>query len=86
MEYTDDMKNRLKRVEGQVRGVLRMMEEQKECKEVIYQLTAVRTAIDKATAYIIAKNMEHCMREYLQNGESAEEVIQEAVKLLVKSR
>lgn len=86
MKYTDDMKNRLKRVEGQVRGVLRMMEEEKDCKEVIYQLTAVRTAIDKAMAYIIAKNMERCMLESVQKGESAEEVIQEAIKLLVKSR
>lgn len=86
MKYTNDMKNRLKRVEGQVRGVLRMMEEEKDCKEVIYQLTAVRTAIDKAMAYIIAKNMERCMLESVQKGESAEEVIQEAIKLLVKSR
>ena len=86
MHYTDDMKNRLKRVEGQVRGVLRMMEEGKECKEVIYQLTAVRTSIDKATAYIIGKNMEQCMLESIQKGESAEEVIQEAIRLLVKSR
>ncbi|MDQ0338921.1 DNA-binding FrmR family transcriptional regulator [Caldalkalibacillus uzonensis] len=80
------MKNRLKRVEGQVRGVLRMMEEEKDCKEVIYQLTAVRTAIDKATAYIIGKNMEQCMLEQMKKGESPEEVIQEAIKLLVKSR
>lgn len=86
MKYTDDMKNRLKRVEGQVRGVLRMMEEEKDCKEVIYQLTAVRTAIDKATAYIIGKNMEQCMLEQMKKGESPEEVIQEAIKLLVKSR
>ena len=39
MEYNQDMKNRLKRIEGQVRGVLRMMEEGKDCREVITQLT-----------------------------------------------
>lgn len=86
MQYTDDMKNRLKRVEGQIRGVLRMMEEEKECKDVIYQLTAVRSAIDKAMAYIIGKNMEHCMMEQMKKGQSAEDVIQEAIQLLVKSR
>lgn len=46
MEYNQDMKNRLKRIEGQVRGVLRMMEEGKDCREVITQLTASRAALD----------------------------------------
>ncbi|GGK12840.1 hypothetical protein GCM10010965_02310 [Caldalkalibacillus thermarum] len=86
MKYTNDMKNRLKRVEGQVRGVLRMMEEEKDCKEVIYQLTAIRAALDKATAYIIGKNMEQCMLQQMEKGESADKVIQEAIQLLVKSR
>ena len=45
MEYNQDMKNRLKRIEGQVRGVLRMMEEGKDCREVITQLTASRSAL-----------------------------------------
>lgn len=54
MQYTDDMKNRLKRVEGQVRGVLKMMEEEKECREIVSQLSAVRNAVDKAIAYIVA--------------------------------
>ena len=47
MEYNQDMKNRLKRIEGQVRGVLRMMEEGKDCREVITQLTASRSALDR---------------------------------------
>lgn len=86
MEYTDDMKKRLKRVEGQIRGVLRMMEEGQECRAVIHQLTAVRSATDKAIAYIIGKNMEQCMLEQIKKGESAEEIIQEAIQMLVKSR
>ncbi|EGL82353.1 protein of unknown function DUF156 [Caldalkalibacillus thermarum TA2.A1] len=86
MKYTNDMKNRLKRVEGQVRGVLRMMEEEKDCKEVIYQLTAIRAALDKATAYIIGKNMEQCMLQQMEKGESVDKIIQEAIQLLVKSR
>ncbi|EGL82900.1 protein of unknown function DUF156 [Caldalkalibacillus thermarum TA2.A1] len=86
MKYTDDMKNRLRRVEGQVRGVLKMMEEEKDCKDVIYQLSAIRSAVDKATAYIIGKNMEQCMLERLKKGESTEDLIQETINLLVKSR
>lgn len=86
MNYTDDMKTRLKRVEGQIRGVLRMMEEGQDCRSVIHQLTAVRSATDKAIAYIIGKNMEQCMLEQMEKGESAEKIIQEAIHMLVKSR
>ena len=54
MTYDEDVMRRLKRMEGQVRGVLRMMEEGKNCKDVITQLSAVRSAADKAMAYIVA--------------------------------
>ncbi|NSL51978.1 metal-sensitive transcriptional regulator [Calidifontibacillus erzurumensis] len=86
MEYPQDMKNRLRRVEGQVRGIIRMMEEDKDCKDVITQLSAVRAAIDRTIGYVVAKNLEHCIRMQAEKGESAEEVINEAVKLIVKSR
>ncbi|NEU34851.1 metal-sensing transcriptional repressor, partial [bacterium LRH843] len=47
MDYNDQMKNRIKRIEGQLRGILKMMEENKDCKEVITQLSASRTALDR---------------------------------------
>lgn len=86
LEYPQDMKNRLKRVEGQVRGILRMMEEDKECKDVITQLSAVRSAVDRTIGYVVAKNLEHCIRVQAEKGESAEDVINEAVQMIVKSR
>ncbi|GAB7386711.1 metal-sensitive transcriptional regulator [Bacillaceae bacterium] len=86
MKYTDAMKNRLKRIEGQARGVLRMMEENKDCKEVVSQLTAMRSAVDKAIALIIATNLEQCLRDQIERGEETEETINQAIRLLVKSR
>lgn len=86
MEYSQDMKNRLKRLEGQIRGVLRMMEEGKHCKEVVTQLSAVRSATDRAISYIVAKNLENCIREANESGKNSEEAIQEAVNMIVKSR
>ncbi|MCA0173504.1 metal-sensing transcriptional repressor [Bacillus hwajinpoensis] len=86
MEYTNEMKNRLKRVEGQIRGVLRMIEEEKDCKDVITQLSASRTAIDRTIGLIVGSNLEECIREQLDKGESTEDVVKEAVQLLVKSR
>jgi DNA-binding FrmR family transcriptional regulator len=88
MDYTygDDVKRRLRRIEGQVRGVLKMMEEQKNCKEVVAQLSAVRNASDRAIAQIVAENLQRCLMEEEGAGKDPEKMVKEAVELLVKSR
>ncbi|QDX92293.1 metal-sensitive transcriptional regulator [Brevibacterium sp. JNUCC-42] len=86
MDYNDSVKNRLKRVEGQVRGVLKMMEEDKDCRDVVTQLSAVRTAVDRVIGLVVASNLEHCIREELEKGNDPEQVIKQAVDILVKSR
>jgi DNA-binding FrmR family transcriptional regulator len=86
VDYPKEITNRLKRIEGQIRGVLKMMDDEKECKEVITQLSAVRSAVDRSIGYIVAKNLESCLIEQQEKGEKAEDVIKEAVNLLVKSR
>ncbi|SFM12001.1 metal-sensitive transcriptional regulator [Salibacterium qingdaonense] len=86
MEYTAEMKNRLKRVEGQVRGVQKMMDESKDCKEVVYQMSAARTALDRAMAQIVAENLEECIREQMEEGGDTSQYVQEAIELLGKSR
>ncbi|MEK4030965.1 MULTISPECIES: metal-sensitive transcriptional regulator [Bacillaceae] len=86
MEYNRDIKNRLSRIEGQIRGVIKMMEEDKHCKEVVTQLSAIRSAVDRSIGLVVAKNLESCIREANENGQNAEEAIQEAVNMIVKSR
>lgn len=87
MDYNDQVKNRTKRIEGQIRGILRMMEENKDCKDVITQLSAVRTAIDRTIGVIVSSNLVECVRIANETGEGdAEELVREAVNLLVKSR
>ena len=86
MQYDDDVKRRLKRLEGQARGVLNMMEEGKHCKDVVAQLSAIRSAADKAIAYIVAVNLEQCLVEQMEQGKETGQVVKEAVDLLIKSR
>lgn len=86
MEYNEQMKNRLKRIEGQVRGVLGMMEQDKSCKEVVNQLTAIRSAVDRVIMYVVGQNMEECIREEVAGGKSAEAVVKEAIDLLMRSK
>ena len=85
--YTDAMKTRLRRIEGQIRGVLRLMEEGKPCKEVVAQMSAVRNASDKAIAQIVAENLQQCLlAEQAAGNLDTGKLVQEAVELLVKSR
>jgi DNA-binding FrmR family transcriptional regulator len=87
VEYTQEMKNRLRRIEGQIRGVLRMLEEEQDCKDVITQLSASRTAIDRTIGLIVGTNLEQCLREQMEKGEQVNsDLVKEAVQLLVKSR
>ncbi len=87
MEYNDQIRNRLKRIEGQLKGVLRMINEEQDCKDVITQLSASRSAIDRTIGLIVSTNLVHCMSDEQQlQGKDKETLIKEAVDLLVKSR
>ncbi|WP_166244820.1 metal-sensitive transcriptional regulator [Paenibacillus turpanensis] len=86
MNYDNALKNRLKRIEGQIRGVIGMLESEEDCRQVVTQLTAIRTAVDRSIGVVIGSNLQHCIQEELEKGNSPDQVIQEAVELLVKSR
>ena len=53
--------NRLKRAQGQLAGVLRMLEEGRDCEDIVTQLSAVRNALDRAGFAIIATGMRQCL-------------------------
>jgi DNA-binding FrmR family transcriptional regulator len=84
--YDSKIINRLKRSEGQLRGVLNMMEEEKNCVDVVTQLSAVRASIDRIIGLIVAENLIDCVENQMDDGMSKEEKIQQAINLLVKSR
>lgn len=87
MKYDDKVVNRLKRIEGQIKGVLRMIEEGKDCKEVVTQLSASRSAIDRTIGVIVSSNIIECIQNVDdKNPMSQEAIVKEAVDLLVKSR
>ena len=84
MTYDDKVKNRIKRMEGQLRGILKMMEEDKDCKDVVTQLSAVRSAVDKTIGVIVSSNLVECVRN--ADDVEQEKLVNDAVNLLVKSR
>lgn len=88
MEYNAKVANRLKRTEGQMRGVLKMVEEEKNCKDIVTQLSAIRSGIDRTIGVIVAENLVSCLSD--DAGENTDltqdEAVQEAINLLIKSR
>jgi DNA-binding FrmR family transcriptional regulator len=53
--------NRIKRAHGQLAGVLRMLEEGRECEDIVTQLAAVSKALDRAGFAIVASGLQQCM-------------------------
>jgi CsoR family transcriptional regulator, copper-sensing transcriptional repressor len=64
--YTDTkaaLLNRLKRIEGQVRGIERMVEEDRYCIDVLTQISAVQAALDKVALGLLDDHAQHCVMD-----------------------
>jgi len=61
----DDAKvlNRLARIEGQVRGLQRMIEQGKDCEEILAQLAAVKSALERVGTHLISHHMKDCLED-----------------------
>lgn len=62
-EASDDVLKRLRRAEGQLRGVQRLIEEGADCKDVVIQLTAAQAALHRAGLRLMAAGMRHCLAD-----------------------
>lgn len=76
--------NRLKRAEGQLRGIQKMIEEEKDCRDVITQLSAVRSSVDKIMGIIVAENLKQCLENPASDSKIQAEKIDQAVEMIVK--
>ena len=65
---------RLKRIEGQVRGVTRMVQEQRYCIDIIHQLTAVRRAVDQVSLKIMSGHINSCVSTAIHKRDGAQKI------------
>ena len=73
--YHDDKQalvTRLHRIEGQVRGLEKMIEDDRYCIDVLTQIAAVRTALDSVAFRLLQGHVEHCVAGALSSGDAAE--------------
>jgi CsoR family transcriptional regulator, copper-sensing transcriptional repressor len=92
--YTKDkdaLVRRLHRIEGQVRGVERMVEEDRYCIDILTQIAAVNTALESLGFQILDEHVRHCVAGALTSGDEADarektEELLEAVQRFVRTR
>ena len=71
------LQNRLRRIEGQVRGLQRMVEEEAYCVEILTQIASIVSASAKVALILLEDHVEHCVREAIEDGEEADEKVGE---------
>jgi CsoR family transcriptional regulator, copper-sensing transcriptional repressor len=64
------LKNRLHRIEGQVRGIERMVDEDRYCIDILTQIGAVRTALESVGLGVLEDHVNHCVHEALAAGDA----------------
>lgn len=73
-ENKDQLLNRLKRIEGQVRGIARMVEEDTYCVDVLTQLSAAISALEKVGLHLLADHIRGCVADAVATGDGDESV------------
>lgn len=81
-DHKDAILRRLRRAEGQIRGIIRMVEEGKACEDVLTQVAAARSAMDRVGIHILTHRMKECLKE--NPKESPEEAVGEAMDMFLR--
>jgi DNA-binding FrmR family transcriptional regulator len=79
-----DILNRLKRAEGQLRGIQKMIEDEQECIDIVTQLTAVRSSINRTMGLVISNQITRALQDPNLDLDQQEEKLQQALDLIVK--
>jgi DNA-binding FrmR family transcriptional regulator len=82
------VQDRLRRIEGQIRGVQKMVDEDRYCIDVLTQVAAVKAALDAVALLLLQDHTEHCVVEAIQAGDGSQKIreLNEAVERLIKAR
>ena len=90
MSATDgsNIVNRLRRIEGQVRGIAQMIEDDRYCIDVLQQVQAVKSALGRAESEILKRHAASCVSEAIASGDSDEQrrKFEELVDLFEKAK
>jgi len=66
------VKKRLKRIEGQVRGLIKMIDDDKACEDILIQIGSVKSALHKTGQVILEGHLHHCVLDGIRDGKADE--------------
>lgn len=86
-DHKSNLRNRLRRIEGQVRGVQRMVEEDRYCIDILTQTQALRAALTRVEAELLRNHVDHCVRGAFTSGDAQDQTqkIEELIEVLQRS-
>ena len=86
--HKTQVQGRLRRIEGQVRGLQKMVDEDRYCIDVLTQVGAVKAALDAVALLLLQDHTEHCVVDAINAGNGSKKVreLNEAVERLIKGR
>lgn len=80
----NQLKNRLRRADGQLQGILKMVDEGRDCQEILTQLAAVRSDVERMMGVVVAENVKQCVVDESLTVEQQAR-LQSALDLVVKT-
>lgn len=85
-QLKEKLLHRLKRIEGQVRGVQNMVEDGRQCREILQQLTAIRSAVMGVSTVVLENYMSDCMLNLDDKSvQERQELMDDMIKLIGKT-
>ena len=82
---TKKIQNRLNKIIGHLKGISRMVEDNRDCTEILHQIAAVQAALTSTSKVILSEHMKHCITDAVSHGDTAaiaelEEIINKFMK------
>jgi DNA-binding FrmR family transcriptional regulator len=88
MKHDPKLLSRLKRIEGQVRGVARMVEEERYCIDILNQTMAIKAALSRVEQEVLKGHAAHCIRQAVESGNAKDQTrkFAELVELISRGK
>ena len=85
--HKDQVRSRLRRIEGQVRGLQKMVDDDRYCIDVLTQVSAVKAALDTVALRLLEDHTAHCVAEAIRDGDGSEKIreLNQAVARLTRA-
>ena len=76
------LSNRLKRIEGQLRGIINMVEKDRTCEEILVQISSAKAALHKTGQVILEGHLQNCFFDNIKNGADEQDEIRKLAKVI----